>query len=99
MSDTASISVLGSGTEDAAASVARGRVEPAPSAPIAQAARAFGDEYSPAQTQWLLRLAAVALAVASVWYLPWLIRSLDMREAWLAVPFAAANAFTIGAAL
>ncbi|HLY85290.1 MAG TPA: glycosyltransferase [Gaiellaceae bacterium] len=41
----------------------------------------------------------MALAVASVWYLPWLIRSLDMREAWLAVPFAAANAFTIGAAL
>jgi cellulose synthase (UDP-forming) len=74
-------------------------MEPAPPAPIAQAARAFGDEYPLAQRQWLLRLAAVALAVASVWYLPWLIRSLDMREAWLAVPFAIANVVTIGTAL
>ena len=87
------------GGERAVAMVGLRRVEPAPSAPIALAARAFGDDYPLVQPQLWLRLAAVVLGVASVWYLPWLIGSLDLREAWLSVPFAVANVFTIGSAL
>ncbi|HEU5477250.1 MAG TPA: glycosyltransferase family 2 protein [Gaiellaceae bacterium] len=74
-------------------------VEPAPPAPIAQAARAYGDEYPLTQPQAWLRLAALVLGLASVWYLPWMIRSLDWRVAWLAIPFAVANVFTICSAL
>jgi cellulose synthase (UDP-forming) len=71
------------------------RSQPAPSAPIAVAARAFGDDYPLAVSQWPLRLAAVTLVGASLWYVPWLVGSLNDAVLWLAVPFAAANVFTV----
>jgi len=74
-------------------------VEPAPSAPIAQAARAFGDVFAPAAPDRWLRVGAVVLVGASLWYLPWLFRSLNPDALWLAVPFAAANLFTVVAGL
>ncbi len=75
--------------------VPRTEIEPAPSAPIAVAARAFGDEFPPAPPQRWMRVSAVVLAVASAWYVPWLFSSLNPGAIWLAVPFAAANLFTI----
>src|SRR6476659_9923576 len=71
------------------------RVEPAPPAPIAVAARAFGDEFPPAHADRWMRVAAVVLTTASVWYVPWLFSSLNRSALWLAVPFAAANVFTL----
>ncbi|HET9718539.1 MAG TPA: glycosyltransferase [Solirubrobacteraceae bacterium] len=70
-------------------------VEPAPSARIAEAARAFGDEYPGLRGQWLVRLAGLLLLVASAFYVPWMLRSLDPRVGWLSAPFAAANLFSL----
>src|SRR5512142_185511 len=75
------------------------RIEPAPSAPIARAARAFGDDYPPAPIDSWMRVSAVALALASAWYLPWLFTSLNRDVLWLALPFALANTFTVVAGL
>jgi cellulose synthase (UDP-forming) len=69
--------------------------EIAPSAPIARAARAFGDDYPLQLSQRWLRVAGVVLAAVSVWYLPWMVTSLNPRVAWLAAPFAVANVFTV----
>src|SRR5437899_2320212 len=73
----------------------RPKIEPAPSAPIAKAARAFGDVFPEAHPDRWMRVAAVVLTVSSVWYVPWLFSSLNGHALWLAVPFAAANLFTI----
>jgi cellulose synthase (UDP-forming) len=70
-------------------------VAPAAPAPIAAAARGFGDAYPLACRQGLVRVAAVILALASLWYVPWMLASLNWSAAWLAVPFAAANLFTL----
>jgi cellulose synthase (UDP-forming) len=77
----------------------RPRIEPAPSAPIAVAARAFGDDFPPVAPQRWIRVGAVVLAIASLWYVPWMLASLNPRALWLAVPFAAANLFTVAAGL
>src|SRR5690348_12292524 len=74
-------------------------VRPAPSAPIAVAARAFGDRYPVLVRQRPLRAAAIALAAASVWYVPWMLSSLNPRALWLGWPFAIANLFTIATGL
>jgi cellulose synthase (UDP-forming) len=71
------------------------RVRPAPSAPIAVAARAFGDSYPVLVLQRRLRAAAIVLVAASVWYLPWMVSSLNPGAPWIAWPFAVANVFTI----
>jgi cellulose synthase (UDP-forming) len=75
------------------------RLRPAPSAPIAVAARAFGDRYPVLVRQRSLRLTAIVLAGASVWYLPWMLRSLNPAALWIAWPFAVANVFTIASGL
>lgn len=68
----------------------------APSTPIAQAARAFGDDYPPVRDQLPVRVAGVLLIVASLWYLPWMLRSLN---GWGAAPFAVVNIFTLATGL
>ena len=73
----------------------RARIEPAPPAPIAVAARAFGDVFPPASPQRWIRVSAVVLAMASAWYVPWMLSSFNPHALWLAFPFAAANLFTI----
>lgn len=75
------------------------RLQPAPSAPIAVAARAFGDRYPVIVRQRPLRVAAIVLAAASVWYLPWMLHSLNPSALWIAWPFAVANVFTIATGL
>ena len=75
--------------------LARTALEPAPSAPIAVAARAFGDEFPPTPPQRWIRTSAVVLALASAWYVPWMLSSFNPHARWLAFPFAAANLFTI----
>ena len=74
-------------------------IEPAPSQPIAVAARAFGDAYPPLAGQWRVRLAGVILVAATAFYLPWMLRSLDATTPWLSYPFLAANLFTLAAGL
>src|SRR4051812_17216274 len=75
------------------------RVRPAPSAPIAVAARAFGDRYPVFVRQRPLRAAALVLAAASVWYVPWMLSSLNHGALWIGWPFALANLFTIATGL
>ena len=71
---------------------------PAPSSPIAVAARAFGDGYPAVRQRWL-RAAGAFLGVSAVFYLPWLLTSLNPSVPWLAWPFAVASVFTIAYAL
>lgn len=75
------------------------RVEPAPSAPIALAARAFGDAYPLTLPQRSLRIAALVLALATAWYVPWMLASLNPAAVWVAWPFAVANLFTVATGL
>lgn len=49
--------------------------------------------------QRALRAAAIVLAAASAWYLPWMLRSLNPDALWIAWPFAVANTFTIATGL
>jgi cellulose synthase (UDP-forming) len=74
-------------------------MRPAPSAPIAVAARAFGDRYPVFVRQRPLRTAAIVLAAASVWYVPWMLSSLNPGALWIGWPFALANLFTIATGL
>ena len=71
----------------------------APSSPMAQAARAFGDAYPPISNHWLVRAAGVAYLVSAAIYLPWLFSSLNRHLPWLSWPFLAANAFTLATTL
>ncbi len=71
------------------------RPDPAPSAPIAKAARAFGDDYPPLRHQWRVRAAGLLLLATTVLYLPWMLTSLNDDLRWLAWPFAAANLFSL----
>src|SRR5215203_400898 len=65
------------------------------SAPIAKAARAFGDHYPPVRGQWRLRAAAVLFLATTLLYVPWMLTSLNDELRWLAWPFAAANIFSL----
>ena len=71
------------------------RPAPAPSSPIAKAARAFGDDYPALRGQWRVRAAGVLLLATTLLYLPWMLASLNEDAAWLAWPFAAANVFSL----
>src|SRR5918999_6275037 len=71
------------------------RPAPAPSSPIAKAARAFGDDYPPVRDQWRVRAAGLLLLVTTLFYLPWMLTSLNEDAASLAWPFAAANVFSL----
>src|SRR5215213_5015839 len=71
------------------------RLPLAESAPIAEAARAFGDHYPPVRGQWRLRVAAVLLLATTLLYVPWMLTSLNHELRWLAWPFAAANIFSL----
>jgi cellulose synthase (UDP-forming) len=73
--------------------------EIAPSCPIAQSARRFGDDYPPVQKLWLLRAASIAFAVSIFIYLPWLADHLNRSAPWLAWPFLLANVFSLSFAL
>ncbi len=75
------------------------QIEPAPSAPIAKAARAFGDAYPLGSSQAWIRIAGLVLVGASLWYVPWMLSSLNPSAVWLAWPFAVANLFTISTGL
>jgi cellulose synthase (UDP-forming) len=81
---------------DPPASVPVVAVEPAVSAPIAVAARAFGDDFPPVRDQGRVRLAGLVLLATVLFYLPWMLMSLNERAAWIAWPFAAANLFSMG---
>jgi cellulose synthase (UDP-forming) len=72
---------------------------PAPSQPIALAARAFGDGYPPLRDRWRVRAAGLVLVAATVLYVPWMLASLNRGLPWLSWPFAVANLFTTAAAL
>jgi cellulose synthase (UDP-forming) len=73
--------------------------EVAPSSPMAQAARAFGDDYPPISRHWLLRCAGVGYLLAAAIYVSWLFTSLNRHLPWLAWPFLAANLFTLATTL
>lgn len=70
-------------------------LDPAPSSPIAVAARAAGDDFPQVRQRWI-RLAGLVLIGASAFYLPWLLASVNRSLMWLAVPFAVVNVFTVG---
>jgi cellulose synthase (UDP-forming) len=70
-------------------------LELAPPAPIAVAARRFGDEYPPLRDQWRVRVAGLLLLATTVLYVPWMLTSLNDAYPWLAWPFAAANLFSL----
>jgi cellulose synthase (UDP-forming) len=74
-------------------------IKPAPSAPIAVAARAFGDDFPPVHDQNRVRLAGLLLLATVLFYLPWMLTSLNEKIAWVAWPFAAANLFSMGYAV
>jgi len=74
---------------------APGRPQPAPSSQIATAARAFGDDDPPLRHQWRIRAAGLLLLVTTLLYAPWMLTSLNLDAPWLALPFAAANLFSI----
>jgi cellulose synthase (UDP-forming) len=80
---------------DSAASIDSGAVEPAPSAPIAVAARAFGDRFPPLANHGRVRLAGLLMLATLLLYLPWMLTSLNDRAVWIAWPFAAANLFSV----
>lgn len=75
------------------------RPSPAPSQPIAQAARAFGDGYPPLQGQRNVRAARLLLVAATALYVPWLLTSLNGDLPWLSWPFAVTNLFTMAIGL
>ncbi len=72
---------------------------PAPSGRLAQAARAFGDAYPPLAGQWRIRLAGLAFVATVLFYVPWLLSSLNPDLPWLAWSFAVANLFTLTSGL
>jgi cellulose synthase (UDP-forming) len=71
----------------------------APSQPIAQRARAFGDAYPPLQGQRRVRAAGLLLVAATVLYVPWMLTSLNGALPWLSWPFAVTNLFTMAIGL
>jgi hypothetical protein len=84
---------------DPPAGIAVGAIEPAPSAPIAVAARAFGDDFPPLRDQGRFRLAGLVLLATLLLYVPWMLTSLNEKAPWIAWPFAAANLFSVGYAV
>lgn len=75
--------------------VAPPTVEPAPSAPIATAARAFGDDFPPLRDQWRVRMAGLLLLATMVLYVPWMLTSLNEDAPWITWPFVVANLFSM----
>ncbi len=73
--------------------------EIAPSSPMAQAARRFGDAYPPIERHWIVRSAAIAYVAATLVYVPWLFTVLNARLPWLAWPFLIANLLTASTTL
>jgi cellulose synthase (UDP-forming) len=50
-------------------------------------------------SRWKFRGAGILLVITTIWYLPWVIASLNWQAAWLAVPFAAASLLTAAMSL
>lgn len=59
------------------------------------AARRFGDDYPAACNLWRIRIACMLLWAATLFYVPWMLRSLNPALPWLAWPFAVANTFSM----
>jgi cellulose synthase (UDP-forming) len=74
--------------------MARARAQAAPSSPIAQAARRFGDEIPERRHQWPIRAAGLLVVALLCLYLPWMLTHLATGLPWLAGPFAVASVFT-----
>lgn len=70
---------------------------PSPAEPsrIAQAARAYGDDYPPLRGQWRVRAAGLLLVATTLLYAPWMLSSLNGDVPWLAWPFAVVNLFSL----
>jgi phosphatidylglycerophosphate synthase len=66
---------------------------------MAVAARAFGEETPPLTGQWRIRLAGLAFVATALFYIPWLLSSLNPDLPWLAWSFAVANLFTLTSGL
>ncbi len=64
------------------------------SAPIAVAARRFGDRYPERRRQWPLRVLGSALVTLMAFYLVWMFEHLATGLPWLCWPFAAASVFS-----
>jgi cellulose synthase (UDP-forming) len=75
--------------------LAPGAPSVAESAPIAVAARRFGDGYPPLSGQWRVKVAGVLLLATTLLYVPWMLTSLNASLPWLAWAFAAANLFSL----
>ncbi len=75
------------------------RIQPAPSAPIAVAARAFGDEFPADSDQRRVRMAGVLFLATVLLYAPWMLTSLNEDVPWITWPFAAANLFSLAYAV
>jgi len=71
------------------------RIAPAPSSSVAAAVRRFGDDYPLELRQWPTRVVGVVLVAVTVFYVPWMLSSLNGSAAWVAVPFAVANSFSV----
>jgi cellulose synthase (UDP-forming) len=80
---------------DRSSSSEKAAPEPAPSSPIAVAARVFGDDFPLVRLRWI-RLTGAFLVAAAAFYLPWLLTSLNTSLVWLVGPFAVANVLTVG---
>ncbi len=48
---------------------------------------------------WRARLAAIALVLGMVWFLPWLVAHLDLSRAWISLPFLLATVVVCAASL
>ncbi|MCJ7739412.1 MAG: glycosyltransferase [Anaerolineae bacterium] len=44
---------------------------------------------------WKTRAAGITLLIATVWYIPWLVTSLNWQMPWLSLPFGLANLFVV----
>jgi cellulose synthase (UDP-forming) len=71
------------------------RVGPLPPTRIAEASRAFGDDWPMRTGQTRQRAAGLLLIVAMCIYVPWVVMVLDHDRPWVAWPFLAATVLSI----
>ncbi len=69
-------------------------VEPALSSNIAIASREFGDSYPLKVQQWRRRLLGFVLVLSEIFYVSWMLMSLNKRFLWVAIPFGLAGLFS-----
>lgn len=74
-------------------------IDPAPSSPIAVAARRFGDQYPLRVDNTAVRITATLLVASLLVYVPWLVLHLNHAVPWVTWPFLAAHVLTIASLL